>query len=389
MRSILLPFFTAILLLIGVSVALCAPKEEIRAMWVCRWDFATPEAIQLVVDRAAKHGYNALIVQVRGSADTLYPSEIEPPSYYLQKAPKGFDPLKYCIEIARPKGIRVHAWLNTLYTYYTETPHPDPTHITNQHPEWLMVDWNGKVIRNSGVDTEGAYTCPSRLDAREHVASVFLEVARKYDVDGIHFDFVRFPNRRVCYCDVCLANFRARMKSRIAPEETEVLDRMTDRRAYPMAFPKDWDQYRRDQVTALVQTVSERAHAMKPKLEVSASVFPEWSDAANERFQEWKRWASLGIVDYLCPMAYGTDTTRVQAQIRDAVQNCNGVPIWAGLGAWLMTPEQLAEKVRAVRAVGASGVAFFDSNTLIGDGKSEDYMNKLDALCFQQPAGGQ
>lgn len=384
MRTVHALLGVLILTLLCPSFARGETRKEARAMWACRWDVTTPKEVENLVNGCAKHGYNAIIIQVRGSADTIYPSEIEPRSRYITDL--SFDPLKYSVETAHAKGIRVHAWLNTTYCYYSSKRYPNPDHVTNTHPEWLMVDWNGKTIMDSGADTEGSYLCPARLDAREHIASVFLEVARKYDVDGVHFDFVRYPNRRVCYCDVCLKRFSEQMKQKIRPEEAEVLDRSLDRRAYAMAYPREYEQFRRDQITALVGDVYHRTKAIKPWMEVSASVFANSEDAANERMQEWKRWMKDGIVDFLCPMAYSSKTANVQAQIKDAVDSSCGRAVWAGLGAWLMTPEKQAEQIQAVREVGAVGIALFSSVNLINDGTNEDYMNKLDQLVFQEPA---
>ncbi|MBI4482776.1 MAG: family 10 glycosylhydrolase, partial [Acidobacteria bacterium] len=87
--------------------------KEIRALWVVRTTLQSPDSIQEMVERAARNGFNTLIVQVRGRGDAFYRSRWEPRSDLLKDQPAEFDPLAHVLKLARSRGLQVHAWLNT------------------------------------------------------------------------------------------------------------------------------------------------------------------------------------------------------------------------------------------------------------------------------------
>jgi uncharacterized lipoprotein YddW (UPF0748 family) len=349
---------------------------EIRAMWVARWDITSPEACRTLVKLSKDYGFNTLFVQVRGRGDALYKSSYEPRSELLEGQREDFDPLGLILEEGHKAGLQIHAWINANFTWSASDLPKSPDHIVNKHPDWLMRTKDNVVNMSSGDDVEGVYTCPSSEEFREHLKNVYLDVATKYDVDGVHFDFIRYPSPRFCYCDRCLEKFRSEMDPKLAPEERVAVSNLPERNAYTLMFPGAWDEFRRSQITRLVYTIYEAVKKLKPNLVVSAAVFPSFADAYNNRFQDWKRWMRDRRIDLLCPMAYSKSTDMFVKDIKNALESSNGVPICAGIGSWQIPAESTVEKIKEARKLGAVGFCLF-SYSITDGGKKTDYLEAV------------
>ena len=189
------------------------PFEEVRALWVVRSTMTSAAEVTAMVEQADQAGFNTVLVQVRGRADAFYSSSWEPRGETITEA-DGFDPLALTIDLAHARGIAVHAWVNTHLVWGGAGPAPrDSRHIVRAHPEWLAVPralsvelfdvspWDPIFVErlrkyaadNSGT-VEGVYTSPSDARVKERVRSVWLDLASRYDLDGIHFDYIRFPD---------------------------------------------------------------------------------------------------------------------------------------------------------------------------------------------------
>src|SRR5688500_2980549 len=122
-----------------IAVDKAPAGAEIRALWVTRSSLTSPASIAALVRSAREHGFNTLLVQVRGRADAYYTSELEPRPADLARQPTAFDPLATVLTEARASGIRVHAWVVlNLVASAAELP-ASPDHLVYRHPEWLMV----------------------------------------------------------------------------------------------------------------------------------------------------------------------------------------------------------------------------------------------------------
>src|SRR4051812_47071460 len=196
------------LLLAGAALPQATvPPVEMRGLWIVRTGLVSPAAVDRVVDEAARGGFNALFVQVRGRGDAFYNSRIVVRSELLRGQPADFDPLARVLTRARARGLQVHAWVNVLLTAHFGLPLP-ATHVALRHPEWLMVPRAAAAAALSGPprsvpalveryryesDAEGLYLSPSAPGAAAHLEQVVSELVRAYPVDGLHLDFIRYP----------------------------------------------------------------------------------------------------------------------------------------------------------------------------------------------------
>lgn len=356
------------------AAGVAGPVER-RALWVDAFHagIRTPDEAKDLVAAARQAGLNTLFVQVRRRGDTLFASPLEPPLDDPAYDP-AFDALAHVVPLARAAGIEVHAWINAMPVWREDTPPRDARHVFVRHgvsaageERWLTSAPDGTMRFPVGY-----FLDPGHPDAAAHLARVYLDVATRYDVDGIHFDYIRYPETDqpsagagapVGYNAVSLARFQ----------------RATGRRDVPEPGDGRWIAWRRDQVTALVRRVYLEVKAVKPSIVVSAALIP-WGrpPAADDRFdesapmqrvfQDWQGWLREGILDMAVPMNYARETDdRVRGWFGGWIafekRNTHGRHLVVGLGAYRNTPADTIAQVARVRAPEgphrAQGVSFF------------------------------
>ena len=360
----------ALLALAGLPAAGVAPAPEMRGLWVVRTALVSPEAVDTVVDQAQSAGFNALFVQVRGRGDAFYKSRIVPRSLLLERQPASFDPLDRLLRRARSRGLQVHAWLNVLLVAGFVGPLPKG-HAATLHPKWLMVPhgaaaaavaarpaaWPDLIRDNSG-DIEGYYLSPSAPGVPAHLEQVVRELLRAYPVDGLHLDFIRYPGLDYDYSQTALAGFRT-------PTSSGGVFRIAELLAGPANDPEDWSEYLRNRLTALTERLSRAARIERKEIVVSAAVVPDEAQAVYERFQDWPAWMAGGLLDSVCPMAYTPDARLFRQQIAQMRTRLGpGKTVWAGVGAYRLSPAAVVDRILAARESGASGVVLFSHESL-------------------------
>src|SRR6185436_5892820 len=127
------------------------------------------------------------------------------------------------------------------------------------------------------------------------------------------------------------------------------------------AYPEKFGDFQREQITTLVQRIYRAVKKRKPEVIVSAAVFANDENAYKRRFQDWRRWLAMGVLDVACPMAYSTDTAIFQKQVEVATSTAHaaGRHVWAGIGAYRIPVESTVEKIRVARGLGAEGIILF------------------------------
>jgi len=342
----------------------------------------------MVADAAAA-GFNTLVVQVRGRADAYYRSRLEPRGEAMT-GPEGFDPLALTVREAHLRGMAVHAWVNTHLVWGRVGPPQSPQHLVNAHPEWLAVPqylardlyWMDphdprffEALRKYAADrpqtVEGIYTSPSHPEVAERIYSVWMDLVDRYDLDGLHFDYIRFPSPDYDYSRGALERFQAWVTPRIADARRRDLEQavLSDPLAFATALPGEWDEFRREQITGLVRRIYTAVKARRPELVVSAAVVPDPQTAYGHRFQDWQSWLAEGILDIAVPMAYTPDNGTFRTLVRSARSAAGSRDrLWAGIGAYMNTVDGTLEKIDLARQEGAGGVVLFSYDWAVSDG---------------------
>jgi uncharacterized lipoprotein YddW (UPF0748 family) len=231
---------------------------------------------------------------------------------------------------------------------------------------------------------EGIFSSPSNSAVQDRVYDVWMDLATRYELDGIHFDYVRFPSGQYDYSRGALDRFRTWVAASLNPARFEELEEAYQRGnpfAFTDALPGAWDDFRRAKVTELVERVYHGVKARRPDLLVSAAVFPDVEDAFRRRFQDWRRWLDEGVVDVVVPMAYAPSSPRFQEQIHEAVVSARGRGrVWAGIGAYLNGYDGTLEKIDIARTEGVGGIILFSYDWAATEGSPAGSMPFLERV---------
>lgn len=242
-----------------------------------------------ILDSLESIGINAIIFQVRPTADALYYSEYEPSSHWLtgkQGDSLSWDPLEWTIREAHLRGMEVHVWLNPYRVNLatTDTSILAAEHVFRQHPEWFW-EYNKQWYFDPGLDV-----------TREWICTIVQDIIERYDVQAIHMDDYFYP-------------YPAGGKQ-IPDSETFA--------KYPRGF-EDIRDWRRDNVNLAIQAISETIHECKDTVEFGISPFGVWRNADvdstgsatkagitnyDDLYADIRLWIQKGWIDYVLPQLY-------------------------------------------------------------------------------------
>jgi uncharacterized lipoprotein YddW (UPF0748 family) len=335
-----------------------APLREFRGAWVAsvgniNWpskpglSTATQKAELLaLLDHAVRLRLNAIIFQVRPSCDALYDSRLEPWSEYItgtmgQRPQPFYDPLEFAIAEAHRRGLELHAWFNPYRARYRSAISPISTsHISKTRPQ---------LVRTYG---QHLWLDPGEPAVRDYSLAVVLDVVRRYDIDGVHFDDYFYPY----------------------PEK--------DASGAPMDFPDStsWRKYggksglsredwRRENVNTFIQRAYASVHGIKPRVKFGLSPFGIWHsgnpapirglDAYDQLYADARKWLVNGWLDYCAPQLYWPIAPRETSftTLLDwwLAQNPTGRHVWPGLNSakvgtpgW--NPSEIVNQIQFIRS---------------------------------------
>jgi len=290
-----------------------------------------------MVTKAKECNFNALFVQVRKRGNAYYKSGIEP---VAKDVAAGYDPLADIIAKAHAAGLEVHAWVVALQVLPDEARNePDaPERVQVKHPEWLMKTRAGKTLFGQGT----AYLDPCLPEVQKYLISIFEEIVKNYEVDGIHYDRAAYPGREAGYADEVIARF----------------NKEKGREGIPDKDDKDWCAWRTEQLSRLMRSAYRAATEIKPKIKVSASVYPNVKDAQWNRLQDWPGWLNEGCLDFAVPMLFAADRA-FTAMLADLLALGKVRPVYIGLGSWQMPSTKAVAQIEEARKAGAAGVVVY------------------------------
>jgi uncharacterized lipoprotein YddW (UPF0748 family) len=351
------------------------PKQEVRSVWITTvfnldWppassNQATQKSSMInLLDLLKDANFNTIMLQVRGRGDLLYPSQHEPWARALTGSlggNPGYDPLAFVIEEAHKRGMEVHAWWN-VYKVYSSTNNPtsppltNPQHVVNAYPELIKTYSyisNNQVVYDFWMD-------PGIPGTKDYLLNLGMEMVRNYNIDAIHFDFIRYPN----------------------PD----FDDNATYQTYGGGINKsDW---RRNNITQFVSAIYDSIKAIKPMMKVGSApigIYKNLSpcnsgwESFTSIFQDSRRWLFLNKHDYLSPQIYWdiNSCPRFDSLAQNWVSNSNGKHIYTGIasyrmgasdGNWPVT--EILAQVDSSRIFGADGQTFFRTRSFMDNQKS-------------------
>jgi len=318
-----------------------APTHEFRGFW-CHNAFGVEGMDwETAIGRLAENGFNAILPNLLWGGVAYYPSRVLPVSPEVSR--RG-DQVALCLAACRKRGVQIHVWKvnwNLGHAAARETLE----RLRGEHR--LQVSVDGR---------EEPWLCPSHpLNQKLEVESM-VEVARLYDVDGLHFDYIRFPDADHCFCEGCRQRFEAVTKSPVASWPDDV------RRNGPRRDA--WLGWRRDLISDVVRAVSEGARRVRPRIKISAAVFPDWPRDRDTIGQDWKLWCERGWLDFVCPMDYTSSHRHFENRVVRQIEWAGPVPCYPGIGASASAPPLgvlgVIEQIRITRRHDRRGFVIFN-----------------------------
>ncbi len=299
----------------GCRTAPPAPAAPpVRAVWVTRGDYRSADDVTRIMENCRTAGFNTVIFQVRGNGTAFYRSSFEPWADELGGADPGWDPLAHACREARARSLQLQAWVNVMPAWRGRQPPANPEQLYHRRPEWFWYDQYGN--RQALCDFYVSLN-PCLPEVRAYLVDVFQEIVANYDIDGLHLDYIRFPNEPPAtpprsdidypYDPVTLALYR---------EETGKA---------PADDKAAWDAWRTAQVTRLVSEIRAMVKRTKPQVVLTAAVGAV-PDRALRHFQDGRRWAAEGLVDAVYLMNYTDSIEEFERRI----------------GPWLTPPPRAA-----------------------------------------------
>ena len=253
-------------------------QGEFRAFW-CHSAFGLQgldwdEAIR----RLAENGFTAILPNMLWGGAAFYESKVLPVA--SQVAQRG-DQIRQCLAACRKYGLQVHVW-KVNWNLGTAAPKEFGESMRREHR--LQASANGK---------EEPWLCPSHPANQQLEIEAMVEVVRNYDVDGVHFDYIRYPDNDHCFCAGCKERFQRLCGATLQHWPGDVLA--------DGPLRQQWLDWRRANITAVVKAVADQARALRPKIKISAAVFRNWNTDRDSVGQDWKAVVRQGIPRFCLP----------------------------------------------------------------------------------------
>lgn len=350
------------------------PERQLRAAWIAtvtNLDWPSRPGLPIVtqqqeflqqLDALQQMRMNAAIVQIKPMADAFYPSQYGPWSEYLtgvQGKDPGYNPLAFLLSETHKRNLEFHAWFNPFrISFQSDINKLAPDHPARQHRDWV-VSYGGKLYYNPGVPA-----------ARAFVISSILEVVKNYDIDAVHLDDYFYP-------------------SRIANQDFP--DNATYQRYGAAKFARK-DDWRRDNISAFVRTLSQNIKQAKPYVKFGISPFGVWRNKSadptgsatnagqtnyDDLYADTRTWLANNWLDYIAPQIYwnvGFPAAPYEELIRWWTNEVKGrnVHLYIGqaaykIAAWTDPEEMPKQLAYNLRTSAISGSIFFSLKDLLAN----------------------
>lgn len=335
-------------------------QPETRAIWLDRGTIVkakSEEDLRAIFDRLAAAGINTVFFETVNASYSIYPSQVAPEQNPLTK---GWDPLEAAVKLAHERGMELHAWVwifaaaNQRHNIVLEQPRDYLGPVLTRHPDWAMKDRRGRIFH---TNSKKAFFDPSNPEVRRYLLSLLEEIVTKYEVDGVQFDYIRYPfqNPRANFAYGYSDNARRLFQAQTGVDPSKISPR--DRTQWA-----SWENFRIQQVDSFVAEASQMLRQKRSQLLISAAVFPlPQRERLIQIQQNWEHWAQQGHIDMIVPMTYAQNTRQLERITQPLFKQnaANATLLLPGIRL-LNLPDNVAlDQVQLLRNLPTGGYALF------------------------------
>ena len=312
---------------------------KIRGVWI--YDPRDLDAERTMV-QLKKKGFNAIFVRLSSGGAAYYPSKVMP------MAVNSGDQAGIWSKAAKRHGISMHAWHVCFMMH--NAPQPEMTKVIKRGD--AMMDYKGKVLRPSYGAVVRAPAAESTLDFEK---AAMLELATRFEFDGVQFDYIRYPIYSADYSPSARRRFEQDRGKRVKNWPSDVRKD---------AGAAEYQRWKQRVVTGIVRDVSKAVRAASPGIQISAAVWCNPTIGRDEFGQDWPAWVRQGYLDFVCPMSYTKSEGNLRKWTRLQKRVVEGrVPIYPGIGVYMLSkPAQLNRQIDIVRDEDLPGYVLYNFN---------------------------
>ncbi len=350
-----------------LAFALASPSRagEMRGVWLHSpygiADWGWDKTIKVL----AENGFNAIFPNLLWAYVADYPSEVLPHHPSLGEGKDKRDFLQECLDACRKYKVEMHVWKVNWFM-----GHRTPPALREE-----MQQAGRTQVTATGQPT--LFLAPHLEENFRLELASMLEIVQRYPVDGIHFDYIRYPDGSCDFSDSAKTAFEQSVGEKV---ERWPQDCQQNGRLY-----REFTQWRQDNITRLVQEVSQQAKALRPEIKISAAVYGNWESARFSIAQDALAWVEKGLLDFICPMNYESSPEEFAYYLEEQIRLLkNRLPIYPGIGINLLEDAAAAaEQIQLARRLGADGFVCFQHSVTF----ATQFLPVLKEGISRRPAG--
>ena len=345
-----------------------------RALWVVRDHIISKKSVDNIIEFAETNDYNELFIQIRGRGDAYYSSKLVPRTHLLRE--NNFDPLQYILKKTKDKNIKIHAWMNVYYLWSSDQNPTQNDHLLLNHSEWLdnkapdFIDVPHMLMlmkNNNKINGEGFYLAPTHPEVDAHLQNVVTELLQNYQLDGIHFDYIRYHAFGWGMNPTGLKIFLNHSSSMPGLPSLDLQNK-----------PK-FSEFKKLAISKFLKNASMRIRAYQPNCIISAAVKPNIELAHKNFGQEWDTWLDNGYIDWAVPMNYTRENKTFKKNILSIKQGISPDLIdnvIMGIGIYNQNYKSAGQKIIETKKNKFSGVSIFSYTVFKKDPSYSKKLNK-------------
>ncbi len=324
---------------------------EARTLWLDRGTIVsvkTKEQMSELFSKIGNIGINIVYLETINAGFAIYPSKITEQNPLT----KNKDPLKWAIDEAHKRNIQLHAWVwtfavgNTRHNKIICKPENYKGPLLSKYPYLALKDYHGNLIQKKQHEY---WLDPANPMSQKLLLSLFKEIVKNYDVDGIQLDYIRYPFQSP--------------KSTVGYtiENVKKFKRYSGKNLLELKDKTIWNEWKSKQISKFVRTVSYELRALKPNIKISAAVFVNSREKRIKSIQQdWQAWIDNGWIDILNPMIYSCDTTKLIKDLEYLNKTVLGkVLIYPGIAVKNLNDVDILNQIDTIKDMGLIGNTLF------------------------------